>query len=503
MTKARIGIISVCILLILLSYIPLFHKLGSHSINDWDESFYATNSLETTLNNNFIVLTENDSISTFNTKPPFVIWMQSAFMRVFGISEVSLRLPSALAALVIMLGLYFFSIKLFDSKIMGFSAALVFLTSDGFIDSHVSRTGDLDAMVSMWIFLYSVVFIKFLLSEDIGQHRIYYLMAFLVIMAFLSKSIAGFMPLPGVIICALISRKRKEIFRNRHLYFSIAIIILVCGLFYIVRECLAPGFIKMVWDFEILRFNQCITPWHAQPFFWYIETLTNKTFLPYIYILPVAIIVGLINQNKKIKLATLFLTICSFSYLFLISYPTDKFGWYSAPLYPFFSLLIGFLFYSVYEYFKKLLNNKKTTLEIIVFILIISLFYKPYINIYNKVELYSKHYENYYLESNFVKKIHSKRTHFNYKVFYKPQMLISSFQLNFYRKAYKYNEGIKIDVYDTISQIQKKDTIMVCQTDKKDSLNKYYDTEIIDQWDKCLLVVIKTKKTGIENKIKK
>ena len=181
MTKRKLATHSVFILLILLSYIPLFHKLGSPSINDWDEAFYATNSVEMTLNNNFIVMTENDSTSTFNTKPPLVIWLQSAFMRIFNINELSVRLPSALAALVITIALYFFSIKLFNSKLMGFTAAMVFLTSDGFIEFHVERTGDLDAMVSMWIILYSLIFIKFLLDENTNQRGIYFLMSFFLV----------------------------------------------------------------------------------------------------------------------------------------------------------------------------------------------------------------------------------------------------------------------------------------------------------------------------------
>lgn len=76
-------------------------------------------------------------------------------------------------------------------------------------------------------------------------------------------------------------------------------------------------------------------------------------------------------------------------------------------------------------------------------------------------------------------------------------MLINSFQLNFYRKAYKKNEGIRIDVYDSISQIKINDTVMVCQADKKDSLNKYFETEMIDHWNKCVLVIIKNHKNQI------
>ena len=224
---------------------------------------------------------------------------------------------------------------------------------------------------------------------------------------------------------------------------------------------------------------------------YYFERLFNSTFLPYTYFLPISIIMGLISRNRKIKLATLYITICSFTYLLLISYPHSKFQWYDAPVYPFISLLIGIFFYCIYDYSSAFFDRESKVYKLVFIILLVSIFIIPYIKIYNKIERYSERFNYSYIESNFVKKIHLNGTAFNYKVYYHPYIFINAFQLNFYRKAYSNNDGIKINVYDSISQVKINDTVMVCQQEKKDTLNKYFDTQTIDRWDKCLLVVIK------------
>src|SRR6185436_1404047 len=394
------------------------------------------------------------------------------------------------ATFVIVIALFFFGTGFFGSITAGFTASMIFLTADGFITAHVARTGDLDAMVSMWIVLYCFIYIKFLSGHAVEYSRIFYLTGFLVTMAFLSKSIAGFMPLPGIVICTLLSGKRKKILSNQHLYYSAIGTVTVCVSFYLLREYLSPGYLKMVWNSEILRFNNNITPWHAHPPLWFVNRFIDETFLPYIYILPAAILAGLTYPDKKVKSVTLYLTICCISYLFLISFPEDKLGWYDAPLYPFFSLLIGILFFIVYQYLLKLLKGKKIAVRIIIFCMMIALFYKPYRYIYNKVEKYSNQYNLGDPEADYAKKIYAEGFNFNYKIFYTQPAGNNSLQLYFYKKAYEYNKNIAIDICDSISQFKINDTIMVCQLSKKNELSKQYGFNVINQWNNCLLIII-------------
>ena len=193
---------------------------------------------------------------------------------------------------------------------------------------------------------------------------------------------------------------------------------------------------------------------------------------------------------KKIRLATLYILICCLSYLFLISYPDDKLSWYDAPLYPLLALLIGILFYVVYYYLKKLLKTNELPAQISIVCISMVLFYKPAIQICNKVQQYGTQNNNGDPESNYAKKLYTQGFTFDYKIFYTQPVGNNIFQLYFYRTAYHYNKGINIIMYDSIPQLKINDTVMVCQADKKELLNKFYDYKIINNWNNCMLVVI-------------
>src|SRR5688572_17362545 len=68
-------------------------------IRIWDEAIYANNALEMTETENLLVLHNNGEPSLYNTKPPLNIWLQALSIRVFGINEFAIRLPSYLALL--------------------------------------------------------------------------------------------------------------------------------------------------------------------------------------------------------------------------------------------------------------------------------------------------------------------------------------------------------------------------------------------------------------------
>lgn len=136
-------------------------------------------------------------------------------------------------------------------------------------------------------------------------------------------------------------------------------------------------------------------------------------------------------------------------------------------------------------------RKKRIIAELLITLIIILSFILPYLSMYNKIEKFGKNYDINDYESIYAKKLTDEKYKINYTVFYKPTQLANPYQVNFYRKANKYNNGIIINIYDTLSQIKINDTLMVCQIDKKDSLNKYFQTEIIDNWNDCSLLVVK------------
>lgn len=486
--------ITALILVLGLSYIPLFYKLAEPAIFMWDEAFYAKNGTETTMNNNYIVMTEDGMTSEYNTKPPLVIWIQSLFMRIFGISTLAFRLPSAISGLMLILAFFLFFRKRFGSILMFLIASITLLCSSGYINWHVTRTGDLDAILAMLVVVYSLYFFNGLLSKKINT-RFFYFMALLITLAVYTKSIAGLMVLPGLVMCAAISTERRKIFRNIHLYIAALSSLIVIALYYFLREKASPGYLNMVWNSEFIRFNNDITPWHKHPPMYFIDRFVNETYTPFIWLVPLAVIAGFLSRNIQIRKLTLYTTITSGLYLFLISFPPDKLFWYDAPLYGYFAVLIAILFYVFNEYLQLAFSKNNWLPYLISAIVACSLFYGSYMNIYEKNRVASLSSDPSESESVFAKYLIDHNKNYPYTVFYKPALYINKYQLDFFIAQQQYNNGIEIKQTDTISRINLNDMVMVCQDDKKADINKHFEVLLIDSCKQCqILEILKFKK---------
>ncbi|NJN35052.1 MAG: hypothetical protein HC817_13135 [Saprospiraceae bacterium] len=156
------------LIILIIAYIPIFYNLEKPPIFIWDEAIYANNAIEMYVNKDFIVLKNNGLPTLYNVKPPLVIWLQCISIWIFGVSEFSIRLPSAIAALFTCFALFYFAKRNFNSTI-GILAVMFLITSAGYIQVHVSRTGDLDSVLVLFITLYTLVFFEMLLQPEINK----------------------------------------------------------------------------------------------------------------------------------------------------------------------------------------------------------------------------------------------------------------------------------------------------------------------------------------------
>lgn len=97
-------------------------NLGGASLWDVDEGRNATAALEMFESGNYIVPTFNAKLRV--DKPALLYWLQVTAYRLFGVSEFSARLPSALAALLVLVFCYELARAMFNS-ITGLLAGLV------------------------------------------------------------------------------------------------------------------------------------------------------------------------------------------------------------------------------------------------------------------------------------------------------------------------------------------------------------------------------------------
>ena len=176
------------VILAALMYMPIFGHLDALPIRIWDEARLAINAYEMLNDGDYIVTHFEGKPDMWNTKPPLLIWVQVFFMKILGVNELSVRLPSAIAAFFTSLVLLIFSHKYLEKFWFGFITVFVLITSHGYINFHSSRTGDYDALLTLFTTLSGLLFFAYCEARN---HKYLYLFFLCTALAVLTKSITG------------------------------------------------------------------------------------------------------------------------------------------------------------------------------------------------------------------------------------------------------------------------------------------------------------------------
>lgn len=127
----------------LLAAIVLLTLLGHNRLTDWDEGIYAQVSREM-LTSGFLVPHWN--LQPWLEKPPLMLWITAIFFRLFGVSEFTARLGSALSGIAL-IGLLNGWLTLRHSRLAAWLSSIILLTTFGFL--HIARVGEMDALLSL------------------------------------------------------------------------------------------------------------------------------------------------------------------------------------------------------------------------------------------------------------------------------------------------------------------------------------------------------------------
>lgn len=322
--------------ILVLCYLTFFHHLGEFTIRLWDEGRNAVSALEMLKTNNPIVTYFNGVPDMWNTKPPLHIWIVALMYKVFGINEFALRLPSAIAASLVVVMIFIFGLNILKNRWIGFLGSLIILSSMGFPDLHIGRTGDYDALLVLFIFLGSLSFFVYL-ENKISKYM--YLCGLFFTLAVLTKGVAGLLIIPGIIIYVLLSGNLIKLFKNKLFWKTILFTLLAIGSYYVGREFLNHGYLAAVWKEEIWARTQNNLGANSIDFWYYWKLFASFRFQKWIYFVPLSIIIYFFTKNKTIKRFILFSYIIVVSYFLIISKTETKQMWYDAQLYPFMALL--------------------------------------------------------------------------------------------------------------------------------------------------------------------
>lgn len=369
-----------------ITYFPIFLHLTSLPIQLWDESRLALNSYEMLKSGNVIVTLFDGSPDMWNTKPPLMIWLQAICMKIFGVDELAVRLPAALAALGTCMLLLWFSKKIFQQYSLGFIAVLVLITSNGYISEHVSRTGDYDSLLVL--LSCASLFSFFCYTEAENKDRGKWLLMFFIwlTLAVLCKGIAGLLFLPAIGIYILVRKQMRVTLYQQKFYIGISIFLIFSVGYYLLREILNPGYFNAVLQNELGgRFLNTLEG-HQYPFGYYFHDLLHNGFNTWFLLIPCGWIIGLSHINLLMRRMTLFLILCTLSYLLIISSSNTKLAWYTAPLYPLLALTVASFLNWIFD----LLNHSEPFRSHLIkpiagYLMLFLIFIVPYSNVVNKV----------------------------------------------------------------------------------------------------------------------
>lgn len=328
------------LLLLPLAYFVLFYRLGSHPVVILDEARLACNAAEMLHNGNWLVTHFDGKPDLWNTKPPLLIWLQAGLFFILGPTEFALRLPSALAALGTALLLFGFGQRVLRAPLLGLGAAVVLLSCSGYVDQHITRTGDYDALLVFFITWYTLAFFRYL--EDGHRPALWQASAGLAL-AVLTKGVAGVIPLPGLLLYALLSGRTLWLIRQPKAYVALAAAVAVVAAYYLAREAAGPGYWAAVAENELGgRLLKDKTFAGDLPWTWYLDMLLTDELLPWLYLAPLGV-VALLLRSAPPTFRRLLLLIVTFivPFMVVISLSVTKYFWYEAPIYPFFALLVG------------------------------------------------------------------------------------------------------------------------------------------------------------------
>lgn len=345
--------------LMVVVYFPLFLQIDRIPIRVWDESIMGVNAYRMLENHNYIVTYFGDTPDMSNTKPPFHIWCIVLFSKLLGFSELSMRLPSAIAALVLCIYLFFTLRRYTGSNVFGFFVVLVLVTSQGYVTRHGTRTGEYDSTLTLFSTLFALhLFLATETEEDRERSRHLLLVFVFMTLAVLTKGIACMMQAPALLVYALARKKVLTFLKTGTFYAGLAIL-LVFGLgFYFLRESQNPGYMHAVWMNELGGRYAEANEGHNGPFMFYFNALVFYNYTAYIGFLLMGIATGLFLAKRQIKRLVVFCVVTSVFFWLIISSAKTKLPWYDTPIYPYFAIISASFVYYIYDATRQKLHDK-------------------------------------------------------------------------------------------------------------------------------------------------
>jgi len=321
------------LVLIVVIYFVAFFKLGNFPFRLWDESMFAVNAYEMAENGNYMVPYFDGQVDWRNSKPLLLTWIQVGLIKTVGFSELTMRLPSALAVTGSILLLFTF-LKRQINNLFAWIASLILLTSQGYITYHTGRTADADALMSFFVLATVIFWAKWML-EFKAKHIFFSLLFFSL--AIVTKSFAALIFALPILMFTVLQLKgdvAKYLFKSKGFYAGIMLVLVTFFVIFFLREMYQPGYLDYTFSNDAGRLGKVIET-HAHGWDFYLEHIFYDRFVFWTIPFLLAIPIWFNMEKTTVKTLLSFAFILIASYLLVITFSVTKLLWYDMPIYPF------------------------------------------------------------------------------------------------------------------------------------------------------------------------
>ncbi len=311
----------------------LFHSLGGAALFEPDEGRNAEIAREILLLNDWV--TPHDNFVPALDKPIFFYWLIALCYKIFGVSEWSARLPSALAALGSVALVYMFVRKSRGPREAAWSALILLTNIETFL---LARIVIFDAALTFFMTLSLCSFHWGARAQKSSARRCLLLLMYASFGAgTLLKGPIGLI-LPAMVICLYVLLSRNwALLRHMHLLLGSLVFFIIVAPWYIWVETRNPGYLRyFFWEENVVRF---LTPHFQRTAPWYYFFLVLIVgFLPWSFLIPTMI---RDFWKRSVDEQSIFVMVWTALPLLFFSLSSSKLPHYILPMYPALSIMTG------------------------------------------------------------------------------------------------------------------------------------------------------------------
>jgi 4-amino-4-deoxy-L-arabinose transferase-like glycosyltransferase len=320
---------------LLLSYPLYFHLVGARDIWSPDEDEYFLVNREMVRDGHWVYPTANGQ--PYSIKPPLFNWIGSGLSLLAGeVTELTCRLPSAVAATLGLFVLYFLGRLLFGYRAAVF-ATLVLATSPLYIE--FGRWIQIN-MISTVLLTATLLCFYQGYTDERRRTRAYLLMYAATGLGTLNMGLVNVaMPALVIGVYLIVVKDLKHIFEMR-LVRGVLLYLAVVAPWYAVVS-LRPGYAENL--LIVTNFTRFFKKWtHTRPFYYYFGT-TPPYFLPWFAWLPGAFWACFSSRTREDRKRLLFPFVWAVGLFLFFSLSKTKRSEYLLPIFPALALLVGYV----------------------------------------------------------------------------------------------------------------------------------------------------------------